>query len=109
MSTSSLPCLHATRDGSSLLDVLVAPNAKRTACMGLHDGALRIRLAAAPVDGAANEALLRWVAAELGVARGAVSLARGDTSKRKQVAIGLPLARVEAWLISLLGAAAASS
>lgn len=103
MSIPSLPCLHATRDGSSLLDVLVAPNAKRTACMGLHDGALRVRLAAPPVDGAANDALLRWVATELGVARGAVVLARGDTSKRKQLAIDASPERVGAWLASLLG------
>jgi len=91
------PCLHATRTGC-LLDVLVAPNAKRTACMGLHGDALRIRLAAPPVDGAANEALLKWVAAELGVARGAVTLQRGDTSKRKQLALDVPAATVAAWL-----------
>jgi len=81
-----------------LLDVLVAPNAKRTACMGLHGDALRVRLAAPPVDGAANEALLKWVAAELGVARNAVTLLRGDTSKRKQLALDVPAAVVAAWL-----------
>jgi uncharacterized protein (TIGR00251 family) len=91
------PCLHATRMGC-LLDVLVAPNAKRTACMGLHGDALRVRLAAPPVDGAANEALLKWVAAELGVARNAVTLLRGDTSKRKQLALDVPAAVVAAWL-----------
>ncbi|ARN22741.1 DUF167 domain-containing protein [Piscinibacter gummiphilus] len=94
---TSWPCLHTTRTGS-LLDVLVAPNAKRTACMGLHGDALRIRLAAPPVDGAANEALLKWVAAELDVARSAVTLQRGDTSKRKQLALDVPADTVAAWL-----------
>ena len=78
--------------------MLVAPNAKRTACMGLHGDALRVRLAAPPVDGAANEALLKWVAAELGVARSAVTLQRGDTSKRKQLALDVSAATVAAWL-----------
>jgi len=90
-----------TRDGCAL-DVLVAPNAKRTACMGLHDGALRIRLAAPPVDGAANEALLRWVADQLGLARNAVVLARGEASKRKQLIIRTALDRADAWLATLL-------
>ena len=85
-----------------MLDVLVAPNAKRTVCMGLHDGVLRIRLAAPPVDGAANEALLRWVADQLGLPRSAVALARGATSKRKQLAIGAAFDRAEAWLATLL-------
>ena len=94
---TSWPCLHTTHAGC-LLDVLVAPNAKRTACMGLHGDALRVRLAAPPVDGAANEALLKWVAAELDVARNAVTLLRGDTSKRKQLALDVPAATVAAWL-----------
>jgi len=99
--TPRWPCLHATRTGCTL-DVLVAPNAKRTACMGLHGDALRIRLAAPPVDGAANEALLRWVAGQLGLARSVVVLARGDASKRKQLAIDMAFGDVEAWLTMLL-------
>ena len=99
---SGWPCLHATGDGC-VLDVLVAPNAKRTACMGLHGDALRIRLAAPPVDGAANEALVRWMADQLGLARSAVVLVRGTTSKRKQLAIGMPCDRVGAWLTTMLG------
>ena len=70
--------------------------------MGLHGDALRIRLAAPPVDGAANEALLRWVAGQLGLARSVVALARGDASKRKQLAIDMAFGDVEAWLTMLL-------
>jgi uncharacterized protein (TIGR00251 family) len=96
-SSRDWPCLHVTRSGT-VLDLHVAPNAKRTQCMGLHGAALRIRLAAPPVDGAANEALQRWLADELGVARQAVGLVRGDSSRLKQVSLALPAEQVAQWL-----------
>lgn len=95
--TDDWPCLSARGDAVRL-DVSVAPNAKRTGADGLHDGALRVRLAAPPVDGKANETLVAWLADELGVPRRAVTLVRGVSSRRKCVEIALPAARVEAWL-----------
>ena len=93
------PCLAATATASGCkLDVSVSPNAKRTAADGLHDGALRVRLAAPPVDGRANAQLLGWLADELGCPKRAVTLLRGEASRRKQVAIDLPEASVAAWL-----------
>ena len=89
--------VSAHGDGA-LLRVAVVPNARRTAADGLHDGALRVRLAAQPVEGQANARLLAWLAAELGCARRAVRLQRGDTSRRKMVEIDLPVAAVAAWL-----------
>ena len=94
------PCLAPLGSGCRL-DISVAPNAKRTAADGLHDGALRVRLAAAPVDGKANAQLLAWLADELGCARRAATLLRGDASRRKQVAIDLPPGQVAAWLATL--------
>ena len=94
------PCLTPAGSGCRL-DISVSPNAKRTAADGLHDGALRVRLAAPPVDGKANAQLLGWLADELGCAKRAVTLLRGDTSRRKQVAVDLPLARVADWLATL--------
>jgi hypothetical protein len=91
------PCVRASGAGV-LLDVSVVPGAARTEPAGLHDGALRLRLAAPPVDGKANEALVAWLAAELHCPRRGVTLRRGPASRRKQVAIDLPLARVQAWL-----------
>lgn len=91
------PCL-AGEDGAVRLSLAVTPNAKRTACDGLHDGALRVRLAAPPVDGKANEALVAWLAAELGLPRRAVQLARGAGARRKLVEVQAPLATVAAWL-----------
>jgi uncharacterized protein len=101
---SAWPCVRERKDGV-VLDVLVAPNAKRTQCMGLHDGALRVRLAAAPVEGAANEALLRWLSHEMALPRQQLLLLRGDSAKRKQVLIRQPLAPVLAWLSGVLSQA----
>jgi uncharacterized protein (TIGR00251 family) len=90
-------CLRAAGT-ASVLDISVSPNARRTAADGLHDGALRVRLAAPPVDGKANAQLLGWLADELGCPKRAVTLLRGDTSRRKQVRLDLPEAVVAAWL-----------
>lgn len=54
---------------------------------GVADGVLRVRVAAPAVDGAANRALLRLLADELDVARGAVRLAVGETSRTKVVEV----------------------
>ena len=95
------PCVTATAEGCKL-DISVSPNARRTAADGLHDGALRVRLGAPPVDGRANAHLLGWLATELGCPKRAVSLLRGDISRRKQVLIGLPEAEVATWLAKAL-------
>jgi len=54
---------------------------------GVRDGVLRVRVAAPPVDGAANEALVRLIAAELDVPRGAARLVSGATARTKVVEI----------------------
>ena len=79
------------------LAVLVQPRASRTRVVGEHDGLLKIQLAAPPVDGEANAALLEFLARCLGVSRRQVTLAAGDTSRRKRVVVqGLGAADVEA-------------
>jgi uncharacterized protein YggU (UPF0235/DUF167 family) len=52
-----------------------------------EDGALRVRVAAPPVDSAANEALCRLLAQELEVARGGIRIVTGATARRKVVAV----------------------
>jgi uncharacterized protein YggU (UPF0235/DUF167 family) len=54
---------------------------------GVREGVLRVRVAAPPVDGAANEALARLIAAELDVPRGAVRLVAGATARTKVVEV----------------------
>ncbi|HVW77999.1 MAG TPA: DUF167 domain-containing protein [Alloacidobacterium sp.] len=67
--------------------VRVQPRARRTALAGVLDGAIKIALAAPPVDGKANEALIRFLAELLGVSRSAVEIVSGDTSRNKVVRI----------------------
>ena len=95
------PCL-AGEDGAVRLSLAVTPNAKRTACDGLHDGALRVRLAAPPVDGKANAALLSWLADELRCPKRDLTLLRGEASRRKQVQVALPERAVATWLDRML-------
>lgn len=81
------------------LDVLVAPRAARSQVVGLHDGRLKIQLAAPPVDGAANAALCELLADVLEVPKSAVTIARGQTGKRKTVRLaGLAAAAARARL-----------
>lgn len=70
-------------DGRITLTLHIQPGAKKTEFAGLHGDALKIRLAAPPVDGKANEALVRFVAETLGLAKSAVNLKSGQTSRRK--------------------------
>ena len=96
--TGDWPCLSERGEGAALLSVAVVPGARRTGADGLHDGALRVRLVAPPVDGKANDALVAWLAGELGLPRRAVRLLRGASMRRKQIEIDLPAAQVERWL-----------
>jgi uncharacterized protein (TIGR00251 family) len=83
--------------GAVELAVLVQPRASRTRVVGEHDGLLKIQLAAPPVDGEANAALLEFLARRLGVPRRQVTLVSGDTARRKRVRVeGLGAAAAEA-------------
>jgi hypothetical protein len=77
----------STRGDGVLLALHIQPGAKKTELCGLHGDTLKIRLQAPPVDGKANECLLAFVAATLGVARSRVSLVSGQTSRAKRVAV----------------------
>ena len=78
---------YSVRDGEIVFKVQVVPRASRSEVIGEHNGSLRVRLAAPPVDGAANEELIRVLAKTFKVARGAVKLVSGHSSKIKQVGI----------------------
>ncbi|HEY6109676.1 MAG TPA: DUF167 domain-containing protein [Gemmatimonadales bacterium] len=67
--------------------VHVVPRAKVSEIAGRHGDAIRIRLAAPPVDGAANEELVRLLAERLDVPRSAVAIVRGASGRRKTVTI----------------------
>lgn len=73
--------------GNLTLSLHIQPGAKKTEIAGLHGDALKIRLAAPPVDGKANECLIAFLAEELDVPRAQVELASGATSRRKRLRI----------------------
>lgn len=77
-------------DEGWLLTLHVQPGAKRSEAAGLHGEALKIRLAAPPVEGRANEALVEFVAKALGVPKRSVMLVKGQTSRRKMLLIAAP-------------------
>ena len=72
---------------SARLTLHVQPRARRTEVAGLHGAALKIRLAAPPVDGAANDELVRFLAEQLGVPCRAVRLVAGAGARRKVVEV----------------------
>lgn len=81
--------------GGVRLRLYVQPRASRTEITGLHDGALRIRLAAPPVDGAANAALERFLADRLALPQSRLHLVTGAAGRRKVVDVaGAELAAV---------------
>lgn len=86
--------------GNLLIRLHVQPGAGKTAVAGLHGEALKIRLAAPPVDGRANEALVAFLAKRLGIAKARVELVTGAASREKRVRIS-GVSRAEA--LSLLG------
>jgi uncharacterized protein (TIGR00251 family) len=89
-----------TEDGLTLR-VRVQPRAAKDAIGGERDGALVVRLKAPPVDGAANDALVRFLGRALDVAPSAVRIVAGAASRNKLVAVaGIDAATARARLIA---------
>jgi len=65
----------------------VQPRASKTEVAGRHGDAIKIRVKAPPVDGAANEEVIRFLAKRFRVSRKSVELVSGSTSRHKQIAI----------------------
>jgi uncharacterized protein (TIGR00251 family) len=74
-------------NGDITLTLHIQPGARQTECAGLHGDALKIRLAAPPVDGKANAALIAFIAEQLGCPCAAITLKSGQTSRRKVLAV----------------------
>ena len=83
--------------GGVRITLHIQPRASRTHLQGLHGGALKLRITAPPVNGAANDEVIRFLADTLGVGRRDVRLVAGATSRRKVVdVIGVTLGRAQA-------------
>jgi len=73
--------------GAVVFSVRVAPRASRSAVLGVHDGALKVALTAPPVEGAANAALIAFLAKALGVPKRDVVIEQGEASRSKRVRV----------------------
>jgi uncharacterized protein (TIGR00251 family) len=97
---TNCPAAWLRRHGSAAtLTLHVQPGARRTEVAGLHGDALKIRLAAPPVDGKANAALIEFVADRMGVPGSSVRLVSGRTSRRKTLALDVAPADAEQRLL----------
>lgn len=78
--------MSAHRHGA-VIEINVQPRASRSEIVGIHDGSLRLRVAAAPVDGAANAEVIGMLAKALGVSKSQIGIVSGQTGRRKRVLI----------------------
>jgi uncharacterized protein len=74
-------------DLSATFSVRIQPRASKNGVSRMQDGSLRIRLTAPPVDGAANEALVKFLSDTLSVSKSQVEILSGHTSREKRVKI----------------------
>ncbi|MBF0144720.1 MAG: YggU family protein [Magnetococcales bacterium] len=82
------------------LQVCVQPRSSREGVTGVRGTEIRIALNAPPVDGAANQALIRFIAREMGIAKGRVKLVSGEKSRNKRLCLkNVPRENVQAFLV----------
>ena len=81
-----LPFLHETARGTTL-EVYVQPKASRNELVGIHEGTLKVRLTAPPVEGEANKECVKFLAKLLNIPRSRVEVVQGHKSRRKTVLI----------------------
>ena len=74
-------------DGDAVFSVKAVPRASRTAIAGEAEGLIRIRLAAPPVDGAANEELIKFLSKLFGRPRSAITIFSGEASRTKRIRV----------------------
>lgn len=83
MSDAALPTFIGTHAGGITLAVRVQPRASANAVGGEHNGELRVKVTAPPVDAAANEAVVRLIAETLDCPKSAIGIIRGHTARSK--------------------------
>lgn len=77
--------------GAWRIRIAAQPGAARSEVVGEHDGCLKLRVAAPPTDGRANEAIVRFLAERLGVPARSVRLVAGHAARRKLVEVAASL------------------
>jgi uncharacterized protein len=77
----------AEKTEDAILTIRVVPRASKSEIVGFTDGALKIRIASQPVDGAANAELVKLLSKTFDVSKSRIEILSGQTSKMKQVKI----------------------
>ncbi|MEJ5357714.1 MAG: DUF167 domain-containing protein [Desulfobacterales bacterium] len=90
-----------------IVNIHLQPGASRDLISGLHGEALKVRVTAPPIEGRANQALIRLLAKELRLPPSAVSIVAGASSRTKRIHLHCPPGRLEA-LVAALGKLAQS-
>ena len=83
-----MPWLRQKHDGSLLLDLHIQPGAKKSQVVGLYGERLKLAVAAPPVDGKANKAVVQFIVRCLGIRIRDAMVVSGMTSRRKTVEVG---------------------
>lgn len=86
-----LPGWLSGTPGAWRIRIAAQPGAARSEIVGEHDGCLKLRVAAPPTDGRANDAIVRLLSGRLGVPARAVRLVAGHAARRKLVEVAAPL------------------
>lgn len=89
--------------GGAEMSIHIQPGAARSEIAGLHGDALKIRIRARPIEGAANAALIDFIATWLGVPRKAVRILRGEKSRQKSVSVAVQVDDIERRLMGNIG------
>jgi len=99
MPTPTTPDWYAQTPQGLRLMVLIQPRASRNELVGIHDGRLKIRLKAPPVDGEANAELVAFLSKALALPKGAILLESGQTGRRKTLLLsGLTPEALRNWV-----------
>jgi len=88
--------------GGIRLSVHILPNDKKSEVVGVLDDALKIRLQAQPIEGKANEALIRYLAGLLDIPRNTITITHGQTARRKTLKLDAPGLTLDALTRALL-------
>lgn len=86
---------YQLNDKGIVLNVLVRPNAAANKVEGLHDGLLKLRINAQPVEGAANQAVIKLLSKSLGVPKTTIEIISGHTNKQKRLQLHLSVEKAK--------------
>jgi uncharacterized protein (TIGR00251 family) len=101
-----LPPYIVVESDGCLISIKAQPRARETSIVGMHGAKLKVRIAAPPVDSAANDALVEYLAATLGCGKRQVILIRGATSRHKVVrVVGVEVPEIIRILLGVVGVA----